>query len=90
MKKRLRTVIAIVALFIVIATVSVHYYTFVSQTICVESISHLTERILHGKDMVVNSVVPGKPKIMVMSDRTKGKKINLDELNRESTTLLLP
>ncbi|MGN0638502.1 MAG: response regulator [Huintestinicola sp.] len=144
MKKRLNAVIAAVILLVGIAAVSVRYYSFVSQTIYSESISHLTEifhqanrslndligrnwtnmhlwadylqdisdekqiedfiahakeetgftdfyfisregnyrtvsdetgyldlkdelpeLILHGRDMVVNSVVPGKPQIMV-------------------------
>ena len=43
MRKRLGAVAAAVVLLIGIAAVSVRYYTFVSQTIYAESVSHLTE-----------------------------------------------
>ena len=43
MRKRLGTVIAAVIILIGIVTASVRYYTFVSQTIYAESVSHLTE-----------------------------------------------
>lgn len=43
MKKRLRTVVAAVALIIGIIALSSCYYFFVSQTIYAESVSHLTE-----------------------------------------------
>ena len=43
MRKRLSAVIAAVILLIGIAAVSVRYYLFVSQTIYLESVSHLTE-----------------------------------------------
>ena len=56
MKKRLSAVIAAVILLIGIAAVSVRYYSFVSQTIYAESISHLTE-IFHQANLSLNNLV---------------------------------
>lgn len=56
MKKRLGAVLTAVILFIGIAAVSVRYYSFVSQTIYAESISHLTE-IFHQANRSLNNLV---------------------------------
>ena len=56
MKKRLKAVIAAVILFIGIAAISVRFYSFVSQTIYAESISHLTE-IFHQANLSLNNLV---------------------------------
>ena len=56
MKKRLRTVVAAVALIIVIIALSFRYYFFVSQTIYAESVSHLTE-IFHQANRSLNNLV---------------------------------
>ncbi|MGN0700876.1 MAG: histidine kinase dimerization/phospho-acceptor domain-containing protein, partial [Oscillospiraceae bacterium] len=56
MKKRVRAVLISAALFLVIAAASVWYYSFVSQTIYSESISHLTE-IIHQADKSLYHVV---------------------------------
>ncbi|MGN0733822.1 MAG: ATP-binding protein, partial [Emergencia sp.] len=56
MKKRLRTVVAAVALIIGIIALSFRYYFFVSQTIYAESVSHLTE-IFHQANRSLNNLV---------------------------------
>lgn len=56
MKKRLRTVVAAVALIIGIIALSSRYYFFVSQTIYAESVSHLTE-IFHQANRSLNNLV---------------------------------
>ena len=56
MKKRIVAVIAAVIFLIGIAAVSVRYYSFVSQTIYSESISHLTE-IYHQANRSLNNLV---------------------------------
>ena len=56
MKKRLKAVLAAFILFIGITAVSVRYYSFVSQTIYEESISHLTE-IFHQANRSLNNLM---------------------------------
>ena len=56
MKKRIVAVITAVILLLGIAAVSVRYYSFVSQTIYSESISHLTE-IYHQANRSLNNLV---------------------------------
>lgn len=56
MKKRLGAVLTAVIFLIGIAAVSVRYYSFVSQTIYAESISHLSE-IFHQANRSLNNLV---------------------------------